>query len=129
MTSPLDAVAAVGRANTDFVLGIAAAIQEGNKRWYELSSKVVAEATHAPSVSKTYWDEIAAIAAETRASSFSAVQKAVTEWQAAWTDAAKGVESPFENPVFASLLQPWVSAKPADEAKAPTKPKGAVANG
>jgi hypothetical protein len=129
MTTPLDAAAAISRANTDFLLGIATAIQEGNKRWYELGSKVVAEASQAPTVNKAYWDEVAAIAAETRASSLTAVQKAVTDWQAAWTAAGEGLESPFENSAFAALLQPWLPAKPADDAKTPAKPKSATANG
>lgn len=129
MTTAIDAAAAIGRANTDLLLGIASAVQETNQRWFELSSRVASEAVRGPAVDKAYWDEIAAVASETRAAGLNAAQKAVTDWQGAWSEAVRDVESPFKDQAaLSSIFQAWVPAKPSEEAKTPLKSKAPAAN-
>ena len=130
MTTAIDAVAAIGRANTDLVLGLASVIQETNQRWFELSSRVASEAVRGPSIDKTYWDEITAVATETRATGFNSAQKAVTECQACCSEAFRDVESPFKNTAdLTSIFQAWMPVKPSEDAKAPVKTKAPATNG
>ena len=130
MTTAIDAAAAIGRANTDLVLGLASVIQATNQRWFELSSRVASEAVRGPSIDKAYWDEITAVATETRAAGFNNAQKAVADWQSCCSDAVREIESPFKNTAnLASIFQAWLPVKPSEDAKAPAKTKAPAANG